>query len=248
MNFQLLSQQFALPKAEQLLVLNDDLADFNLYLSPTDAKSLLTAQKTALKDSGRIDFNGGILAKLLLAFASSPYLQQATLRQDIAQLTEIFYRFKNATSDQADDDDLLLIMRRLFDESGGSFERLCDQELSLLTLTPENFAKLYQENVHLDDEFKALITLFSPSPYLSQGEQGETLQTLYHLLGQLEEVSLGKYPSETLLFMLKQFYDAAEGNLMLLMAAPLDRFLHALAAEDDMRLWSTVQWKELIHD
>ena len=114
-----------------------------LPLSARQAEALLAHQEWTLLDLGRVDFSGGILPKLMAAFADSPYALAEDWPDTLAALTELFYAFKSETRDAMADDNLLLAMRRLFDGAcGGSAEALADCRAGDL------FAALSKEDAH----------------------------------------------------------------------------------------------------
>ena len=114
-----------------------------LPLSARQAEALLTHQERTLLDLGRVDFSGGILPKLMAAFADSPYVLAEDWPDTLAALTELFYAFKSETRDAMADANLLLAMRRLFDGAcGGSAEALADCRAGDL------FAALSKEDTH----------------------------------------------------------------------------------------------------
>lgn len=102
-------------------------------LSRAQLALLRSHEAEALARCGRVDFGGGVLGKLTQAFANSPHIQRDELAQTLAELTELFYAFKNATRDALSDDELLLAMAALFDgPAQGSVERLGDASAALL--------------------------------------------------------------------------------------------------------------------
>lgn len=114
-----------------------------LPLSARQAEALLAHQERTLLDLGRVDFSGGILPKLMAAFADSPYALAEDWPDTLAALTELFYAFKSETRDAMADDNLLLAMRRLFDGAcGGSAEALAD------CCAGDLFAALSKEDAH----------------------------------------------------------------------------------------------------
>lgn len=114
-----------------------------LPLSARQAEALLAHQERTLLDLGRVDFSGGILPKLMAAFADSPYVLAEDWPDTLAALTELFYAFKSETRDAMADDNLLLAMRRLFDGAcGSSAEALADCRAGDL------FAALSKEDTH----------------------------------------------------------------------------------------------------
>lgn len=94
-----------------------------LPLSARQAEALLAHQERTLLDLGRVDFSGGILPKLMAAFADSPYALAEDWPDTLAALTELFYAFKSETRDAMADDNLLLAMRRRFGGSAGRLPR-----------------------------------------------------------------------------------------------------------------------------
>ena len=102
-------------------------------LSRAQLALLRSHEAQALARCGRVDFGGGVLTKLTQAFADSPHIQREELAQTLAELTELFYEFKNATLDALSDDELLRAMAALFDgPAQGSVERLGDAGTALL--------------------------------------------------------------------------------------------------------------------
>lgn len=99
----------------------------NLPLTQTQRAMLAQREREALSRCGRIDFSGGILPRLCEAFADSPCIQSAELAETLAELTELFYAFKNLTHDALSDEELLGAMVRLFDgPAQGSLTALSD--------------------------------------------------------------------------------------------------------------------------
>ena len=116
---------FVQRQADALKATNDITKEYGLTLSEEDIKQLLVTRRESLSDSGRIEFGDGIAAKLVLAFADSPYLTQANYAETIAALLVLFDTFKNELRDAYNDRELLTFMRNAFDgECAGSLEIL----------------------------------------------------------------------------------------------------------------------------
>lgn len=112
-------------QADALRAANDITKEYGLTLSEEDIKQLLVTRKESLSDSARIEFGDGIAAKLVLAFADSPYLTQTNYAETIAALLVLFDTFKNELRDAYNDRELLTFMRNAFDgECAGSLEIL----------------------------------------------------------------------------------------------------------------------------
>ena len=116
-----------------ILACNETLAARGLALTREEAAMLAQTRTESLQKTGRVEFGGGITRRLVEAFADSPFLTRENLAATLAELTEIFYAFKNETMDALTDGELLRFMREAFDgECGGSTELLCGRELPRL--------------------------------------------------------------------------------------------------------------------
>ena len=106
-------------------------ARYGLRLTEADAAALAEAQSRALKASGRVVFTGGVLDALILAFCDSPYIDQDSWADTLAELIEAFYVFKSEALDEIDDAEALALMKRLFDGAWceGSLDRLREELL-----------------------------------------------------------------------------------------------------------------------
>ena len=76
-----------MPLRQQLLAAHQEIRECNAYsskfglvLSETEITDLVTGRAEALRASGRIEFGGGILPKLIEAFCDSPYIEQENSR------------------------------------------------------------------------------------------------------------------------------------------------------------------------
>lgn len=115
---------------EEILSTNDRSRQFGLELTPLEAMELLQTRHRALKSQGRIELGIDIIKKIIAAFCSSPHIHPHEYAKTIGELLDMFYYMKNETRDQVSDDDLITLMRELFDnESQGSLELLRDRDL-----------------------------------------------------------------------------------------------------------------------
>ena len=133
MSFELmLFDNFLIEKqaVSEVLLCNTITADYSLVLSEEQALELVETRSYSLKNVGRIEFGGGIIEKVILSFANSPYITQYRYAEIINELVEIFYYFKNETLDLISDDDLIGYMKKYFDGvCQGSLNQLKDREL-----------------------------------------------------------------------------------------------------------------------
>lgn len=113
--------------AQELESCNKVIAQHGLSLSHADVQALVLGRIDALDMSDRVEFGGGVSKDLVLAFAGSPYVSQATFAETVLELQALFYEFKNESLEQIPDDDLIAKMRSLFDDPAqGDLEYLAE--------------------------------------------------------------------------------------------------------------------------
>lgn len=113
--------------AQEALACNVRTQRFGLALTQAEAAMLAHSHAGALKRSGRVEFGGGALQALILAFCDSPYLPREGYVETLCVLTEIFCVFKTDAEDEVDDAETVALMRRHYDECRGSLELLEDR-------------------------------------------------------------------------------------------------------------------------
>ena len=125
---------------------------YGLILSQADALELVATRSEALSNYGRIEFTGGIINKLVIRFADSPFLSKHNYVTTLNDLIETFYYFKNETLDEISDDELISFMKNYFDHRcQGSIELLQIRELEALARNVRYGISDY-ENIYNDDE------------------------------------------------------------------------------------------------
>ncbi|EHJ01112.1 hypothetical protein CDLVIII_4605 [Clostridium sp. DL-VIII] len=108
-----------------ILKCNELTHEYGLRLNEDDIKEIINTRNLALEKSGRIEFDGQIVDKIIMAFCNSPYISQYNYSDTINELVEIFYNYKNETLDYIGDDELIEIMKEYFDNyCQGSLELL----------------------------------------------------------------------------------------------------------------------------
>ena len=94
--------------------------------------ALVQTRTNALKESKRIELNGGIVDKLILAFCDSPYIEKDTYTDVLQELIYLFYDLKNNTWDTVPDDDIIQFLKSTFNtRCHGSLELLSGEALRL---------------------------------------------------------------------------------------------------------------------
>lgn len=118
-----------------LLQCNDYTARYQLELSEEEIQQLIEHRREVLAQTGRVEFGGGILQKIILEFADSAYLYQQNYAETLMELQECFYHFKNEAMEALSDDELLHIMRFYYEE-------VCQGSTELLETTMlENYCR-----------------------------------------------------------------------------------------------------------
>ena len=97
-----------------------------LSLSAENIQALVAGRIEALHEAERVEFGGGVAKDLVLVFAGSPFVAQATYTDAILEIQELFYEFKNEALEQVPDDELIAKMRSLFDTCEGDTQRLAE--------------------------------------------------------------------------------------------------------------------------
>jgi hypothetical protein len=95
---------------------NARIETFGLSLSSQDIQALVAGRIDALHETERVEFGAGVTRELVLAFAGSPHVSQAHFAEQILELQDLFYEFKNESLEQVPDDELIDKMRSLFDD------------------------------------------------------------------------------------------------------------------------------------
>lgn len=124
---------------------------YGLTLTEDDITELVHLRGEALRNTGRVEFGGGILPKLIRAFCKSPYVGSFNYAQTLGELQDAFYYFKNESGDIFSDDELIEFMERVFNgRAEGSAELLCTISLEdLCRWARDPFADWYSEKEDL---------------------------------------------------------------------------------------------------
>ena len=129
---------------------NELTSEYGLILNDEGVKEIIKTRNVALEKSGRIEFNGQIINKIIIAFCDSPYISQYNYNDTINELVEIFYNYKNETLDYIGDDELIEIMKEYFDNyCQGSLELL---EGKVLYKIADNIRRGVKDYTNLDGE------------------------------------------------------------------------------------------------
>lgn len=104
---------------------NELSARFGLTLSESQMALLVRGRMVALERTGRVEFGGGVMKKLIYAFCDSPFIQRDAYAETLFALQDDFYELKNEAEDMVTDDELIDAMKVMFDgRAQGSLEYL----------------------------------------------------------------------------------------------------------------------------
>lgn len=134
----------------EIVSCNELTREYGLTLNEEDIKEIIKTRSVALERSGRIEFNGQIVNKIIISFCDSPYISQYNYSETINELVEIFYNYKNETLDYLSDDELIEIMKSYFDNyCQGSLELL---EGKVLYKIADNIRNGVRDYTNLESE------------------------------------------------------------------------------------------------
>ncbi len=109
---------------------------YNLTLSSEQLAFLFHHRRNLLRAFGRVEFGDRIVRMLIEEFCDSPFFEQQTFAESLAELLEVFYAFRDKSDDSLPDADLLSAMHYHFDTTcQGSAAYLGDMTLSALFRT-----------------------------------------------------------------------------------------------------------------
>lgn len=118
--------------ANKILACNKETEKYGLILTEKQAFALVQTRTNALKENKRIELNGSIVDKLILAFCDSPYVEKNTYEDILHELINLFYDLKNSTWDTISDDEIISFLKNAFNNHCcGSLELLSGEALRL---------------------------------------------------------------------------------------------------------------------
>ncbi|MGN0467119.1 MAG: DUF6323 family protein [Acutalibacteraceae bacterium] len=101
-------------KIDEILSLGEVTERYHIKMTPEKAKYIVDSSKSALYDTGRIEFGESAAKKITQKFCSSPYISKYNFEKTIGKLLEIFFYTKNETEDLIKDDELIDYMLKAF--------------------------------------------------------------------------------------------------------------------------------------
>ena len=133
--FELVSINTALAErqlTDKILLCNEETRKNGLSLTESQACALAKTRTTSLADNKRIEFDSGIVGKLIMAVCDSPYITQEIYEDILHEMIGLFYELKNNTMDRISDNALIDFMKTAFNGCcHGSMELLIEKSMQL---------------------------------------------------------------------------------------------------------------------
>ncbi len=114
--FEVLAAAGQKQELERVIACNEKTQKFGLALTQDEARMLVQCRQDALKKQRRVEFGEGILPQLIQAFCDSQYIDRNNYADTLVQLQDIFYLYKNEAEDNLTDDELVEVMKELYEE------------------------------------------------------------------------------------------------------------------------------------
>lgn len=117
---------------DKILACNAESEKYGLVLNEQQALALTRTRTNVLKETKRVEFNGGIVDKLISAFCDSPYITGDNYEDTLHELISLFYELKNNTWDKISDQALIAFMKNEFNHHcHGSLDMLSGEGFRL---------------------------------------------------------------------------------------------------------------------
>lgn len=110
--------------SEKLMALNEESINYGLVLTDDDVRQITKNTKETLRKTGRIETSTDSLEKIIAFLYSSPYTQKDDYVEVISDMEEIFYYFKNQVLDLLSDDEVIEILKNIYDEKSGEIVQI----------------------------------------------------------------------------------------------------------------------------
>lgn len=114
--FELMAQAGKREEIEKTLSCNERTERFGITLTGRDAVILVKNQQEILKRQRRIELGESILPQLIETFCDSEYVNGDNFTETVMELQDIFFLYKNESADRLTDEELLYVMKELFEE------------------------------------------------------------------------------------------------------------------------------------
>lgn len=93
-------------------------------LTPCQVKQIAAARSAALAETDRVEFGAGAMDALAWAFADSPFLQQDSAGETLAEVVGAFYAVRDDVPSEIPDEEVFAALRAAFDAVEGDADAL----------------------------------------------------------------------------------------------------------------------------
>lgn len=104
---------------QKLIKLNDESINYGLILKEKDIEEIMKNTNETLKRIGRIETSTNTLEKIIEFVYSSPYTDKDNYIENINDMQEVFYYLKSQVLDLLSDDEVIDILREVYDDKKG---------------------------------------------------------------------------------------------------------------------------------
>lgn len=126
--------------ANELLKINEQINEQGLGITLEDAKQIINTRDKVLNNYGRVELSLQATEKIMKLFSYSSFINQNNYVGSINDLQETFYYLRNETKDKISDDELIELMKDLFENS-------CEGSIELLNSLLEEFFIKYRKTL-----------------------------------------------------------------------------------------------------
>ena len=104
---------------KKIIKLNDESINYGLILKEKDIEEIMKNTNETLKRIGRIETSTNTLEKIIELVYSSPYTDNDNYIDNIHDMQAVFYYLKSQVLDLLSDDEVIDILREVYDDKKG---------------------------------------------------------------------------------------------------------------------------------
>ncbi|MBC2582093.1 DUF6323 family protein [Clostridium sp. DJ247] len=124
----------------ELLQTNEETKKYGLVLTFEDVLQIINVRNKVLKSYGRIELSFQVTKKFIEVFSSSAFINDKNYVRALNEMQEVFYYLKNETEDKLCDDELIELIKDLFENS-------CEGSVELLYGSLEEFSRNFRKKL-----------------------------------------------------------------------------------------------------
>ncbi len=98
-----------------LMNINNTSRQYGLTITAEDARNIVEVRNTVLRNYGRVDLGIAATGEIMEKFCTSSFIDSGNYLYIINEIQELFYYLKNETEEKIPDDELITLLRELFE-------------------------------------------------------------------------------------------------------------------------------------